>query len=61
MCICVLNECQVIVFALGCVGWVSHSVAFYQLVFVLNVSKPQRTDNSVFANGTWASGRASKV
>ena len=44
MCICVHTSAQMIVFALDCVGWVRHSVAFYQLVFVLNVSKPQRID-----------------
>lgn len=50
-----------IVFALDCVGWVRHSVSFYQLVFVLNVSKPQRTEDSACADGSWASGRSSKV
>lgn len=61
MCICVHTSAQMIVFALECLGWVRHSVAFYQLVFVLNVSKPQRIDDSAFTNSSWASGRASKV
>lgn len=48
MCICVHTSAQMIVLALDCLGWFRHSVAFYQLVFVLNVSKPQRIDDSAF-------------